>query len=321
MAGMTGVPIVSGPDVCVVGEINPDLILYGLPKELKAEQEILIDGFRLTLGSSSAIFAHNLSALGTRVGMISKIGGDPLGKMALDWLAAGGVDVSRVSRANRIQTGLTVILAHPHERFILTFPGTMFELSHADIDLDYIFSSRHLHLSSFFLHRALRPKIGELFREAKSKGLTTSLDTNDDPENQWGQDLLEVLRSVDIFFPNEREAKKIARTDDLSPALDKLAQLCPTVVVKLGAEGALLRAGAKEWRSPAIQVNSIDAVGAGDSFDAGFIHRFLEGMAREDCLTYANIAGAFSTTREGGTEAFRDRETMTRFFRDHLRHD
>ena len=123
----------------MVGEINPDLILYGLPKELKPEQEILIDGFRLTLGSSSAIFAHNLSALGTRVGIISKIGGDPLGKMALDWLAIGGVDVSRVLRANRTATGLTVILSHPGERFILTYPGTMFELSYADLEFDYIF--------------------------------------------------------------------------------------------------------------------------------------------------------------------------------------
>jgi sugar/nucleoside kinase (ribokinase family) len=321
MVGMMGVPIVSGPDVCVVGEINPDLILYGLPKELKPEQEMLIDGFRLTLGSSSAIFAHNLSALGTRVGMISKIGGDPLGKMALDWLATSGVDVSHVLRANRTPTGLTVILAHPGERFILTYPGTMFELSYADLDFDYIFSSRHLHLSSFFLHRALRPKFCDLFRAAKSKGLTTSLDTNDDPENQWGEDLLDVLHSVDIFFPNEREAKKIARTDDLSRAIERLAQLCPMIVVKLGAAGALLRGGSKEWRSPAMQVNSIDAVGAGDSFDAGFVHRFLEGAAQEECLTYANIAGAFSTTCEGGTEAFRDRESMTQFFREHLRHE
>ncbi|MGA8220235.1 MAG: carbohydrate kinase family protein [Candidatus Acidiferrales bacterium] len=306
-------------DVCVVGEINPDLILYGLPKELKPEQEILIDGFRLTLGSSSAIFAHNLSALGTRVGMISKIGGDPLGKMALDWLSASGVDLSHVSQANRTPTGLTVILSHPGERFIFTYPGTMFELSYEDLDLDYIFSSRHLHLSSFFLHRALRPRVSELFRQAKSKGLTTSLDTNDDPENHWGEDLLEVLRFVDICFPNEREAKMIARTADLSQAVEKLARLCPTVVVKLGPEGALLRVGKKQWRSPALQVTPIDAVGAGDSFDAGYIHRFLEGAAPEDCLAYANVAGAFSTTRKGGTEAFRDRESMKQFFRDHLR--
>ena len=141
-----------------------------------------------------------------------------------------------------------MILAQPEHRFILTYPGTMFEFSYADLDLDYIFSARHLHLSSYFLHRALRPRIADLFREAKSKGLSTSLDTNDDPEGNWGEDLLAVLPFVDIFFPNEREAKKIARTDDLPEAIAKLAKLCQMIVVKLGARGAVARKGSQECR-------------------------------------------------------------------------
>jgi sugar/nucleoside kinase (ribokinase family) len=315
MAGME-VPIVPRPDVCVVGEINPDLILYGLPKEIKPEQETLVEGFRLTLGSSSAIFAHNLAVLGTHVGIVSQIGDDAFGKMAVGWLEAGGVDVAHVSTAKTTGTGLSVILAHPHERFILTYPGTMFELSYPDLDFDYILSTRHLHLSSFFLHRALRPQIPELFRRAKERGLTTSLDTNDDPEDRWGGDLQQVLKHVDIFFPNEREAKKIAQTEDLNQAIAQLSQTVPLVVVKLGPQGALARKGSQEWRAPRLRVNAIDVVGAGDSFDAGFIHRFLEGAGIEESLKFANIAGAFSTTREGGTEAFRNREEVTRFFRD-----
>lgn len=300
----------------MVGEINPDLILYGLPKELKPEQETLVEGFHLTLGSSSAIFAHNLAVLGTHVGMVSKIGDDAFGKMAAGWLEAGGVDVAHVSIARTTGTGLSVILAHPHERFILTYPGTMFELSYADLDFDYIFSARHLHLSSFFLHRALRPRIPELFRRAKEKGLTTSLDTNDDPEDRWGNDLQQVLKFVDIFFPNEREAKKIAQTEELRQAIAKLSQIVPLVVVKLGPQGALARKGSQEWRVTKLQVDAIDVVGAGDSFDAGFIHRYLKGADIDECLKFANIAGAFSTTCEGGTEAFRNREEVTHFFRE-----
>ena len=71
-------------DACVVGEINLDLILYGLPKELVLE--LLASGLALTLGSSSAICAHNLATLGSKVGFISKTGGDALGKMALQRL-------------------------------------------------------------------------------------------------------------------------------------------------------------------------------------------------------------------------------------------
>jgi sugar/nucleoside kinase (ribokinase family) len=303
-------------DVCVIGEINLDLILYGLPKELQPEREILADGFRLTLGSSSAIFAHNLSALGTRVGMISKIGTDPLGKIALDRLVEGGVDVSRVRTSSDTPTGVTVILAQPTSRFILTYPGTMFELSYDDLDVDYIFSARHLHLSSFFLHRALRPRIADIFRAARSRGLTTSLDTNDDPEDKWDDNLSEVLRSTDILFVNEREAKKIAGNADLHSALVKLTQIAHLVVVKLGPHGAIARRGSSEWRCPGVTVDVIDTVGAGDTFDAGYIHRFLQGADRDACLSYANAVGALSTTKQGGTEAFRDRSSAAQFFRD-----
>ena len=62
----------------------------------------------------------------------------------------------------------------------------------------------------------------------------------------------------------------------------------------------------------------VDPVGAGDSFDAGYIHRFLQGANPEECLAYASIAGAFSTTSEGGTEAFKDRGKLEEFFRAHL---
>lgn len=306
------------PDVCVVGEINPDLILYGLPKELEPEKESIIQGAQLTLGGSSAIFAHNLAALGTRVSMIAMVGPDAFGKMSLDWLTAAGVDIAHTVRpSSGTPTGLTVILTQQEHRFILTYPGTIFELKYEDLDFEHILSARHLHLASYYLQRALRPRIGELFRNAKAKGLTTSLDTNDDPDGKWGEDLLEVLRFVDIFLPNEREAKKIARTVGIEEAMAKLASLCRIVVVKMGAEGARAREGSKEWCCAGIKVNTIDSVGAGDSFDAGFIHRFLDGAAPEKCLESANRAGAFSTTRAGGTEAFRDRECLGEFLRRH----
>jgi sugar/nucleoside kinase (ribokinase family) len=305
-------------DVCVVGEINLDLILYGLPKELVLDRELLASGLALTLGSSSAIFAHNLSMLGNKVGFISKTGGDALGKMALDRLSVAGVDVGRVSQATgRTATGLTVVLPYLRQRYILTYPGTMFELQYSDIDLGYVRSARHLHVSSFFLHRALRPRIVDLFREAKGAGLSTSLDTNDDPENKWDRDLLEVLKYVDIFLPNDREAKKIARTDDLSQAINLLAGLAKIVVVKRGSSAAICRSGQEQCSLMPPSVKAVDDIGAGDSFDAGFVRQFMTGAKLEDCLAFANVAGAYSTTKEGGTEAFRDRAALSSFIRQH----
>jgi sugar/nucleoside kinase (ribokinase family) len=305
-------------DVTVVGELNLDLILYGLPDQLPPEKELLASGLTLTLGSSSAIFAHNLATLGNRVGFVSRIGDDPLGQISFDRLAESGVDVSRVKKVSGpVTTGLTVILPRSDFRNILTYPGTMFEMSFADLDLDFLANSRHFHLSSFFLHRALRPRIPDLFREMKSAGLTTSLDINDDPEDRWNSGLWDVLRHVDIFFLNERELKKVAAMDELRSAVDRLAAAVPLLVVKLGADGALLRWKDKEHRGPAVPVTVVDRVGAGDSFDAGFLHQFVRGAGPERCLEYANLAGAFSTTRPGGTEAFRDRKNLEGFLGRH----
>jgi sugar/nucleoside kinase (ribokinase family) len=303
-------------DVCVVGELNLDLILYGLPKDLSSDAELLASDMAFTLGSSSAIFAHNLSALGTQVGFISRIGADPLGKMALERLSEAGVDTTRVQQATgRTSTGLTVILPHSGHRYMLTYPGTMFEMQYSDIDMDYVLQARHLHLSSFFLHRALRAKILDLFRQAKEAGLTTSLDTNDDPENLWGRDLQEVLKYVDLFFPNEREAKKIARTTDLAQALNVLAGMSKVVVVKCGTAPAVCRAGDEQWRLAPPMVDMVDDVGAGDTFDAAFVHLYLRRAKLQDCLAFANLAAAYSVTQQGGTEAFRNRDLLFSFLR------
>jgi sugar/nucleoside kinase (ribokinase family) len=303
-------------DVTIAGELNLDLILYGLPEQLPPERELLANGMMLTLGSSSAIVAHNLAALGSSVGFQSRIGDDPLGQIALDRLQQGGVDVSLVRCVPGLTTtGLTVILHHAAWRNILTYAGTIAETNWEDLDLDYLADSRHFHFSSYYLQRGLRPRLGELFQRLRAKGLTISLDTNDDPEDQWEGGLHDVLKHVDVFLPNEREACKAAGTEDLEAAIDKLSKLVPLVVVKLGRKGALAQRGAERFTAAPQEVDAVDTVGAGDSFDAGFLHEFVRGSKLQVCLASGNRAGAFSTTRPGGTEAFRDKGQRERFFR------
>jgi len=305
-------------DVTMAGELNLDLILYGLPEQLEPERELLADRMALTLGGSSAIFAHNLATLGAKVGFISKIGEDAMGTIALEKLHEGGVDVSRVRYApNGMATGLSVILQHPTWRNILTHLGTISELTFEDLDLDYLKSSRHFHLSSFYLQRALQPRIAELFQILKAAGLTLSMDTNDDPDDTWQGGLIDVLKYLDVFMPNEREARRIAGTENLDAAIARLAEMVPLVVVKMGSKGALARRGHEQLTRAAIGVEPVDAVGAGDSFDSGFISQYVRGSDLETCLRYGNLAGAFSTTRAGGTDAFRDRQWRESFFREH----
>jgi sugar/nucleoside kinase (ribokinase family) len=302
-------------DITIAGELNLDLILYGLPDELPPERELLADRMMLTLGASSGILAHNLAALGSRVGFQSRIGDDDLGQTALERLQQSGTDVSQVRRVpGAVKTGLTVILQRAAWRNMVTYSGTIAELTWDDLDLDYLADSSHFHISSFYLQGGLRPRVPELFRKMKEAGLTTSLDTNDDPDNAWAGGLHDALRYVDVFLPNEREAPKAAGTSDLETAVTKLAELVPLVVVKLGRQGAMAQRGTERFVSPALRVDAVDAVGAGDSFDAGFLHQYVRGADLPACLAAGNLAGAFSTTRPGGTEAFRDAKYRAQFF-------
>jgi sugar/nucleoside kinase (ribokinase family) len=300
-------------DISVVGELNLDLVLYGLPGRMELDREHLASNLSITLGSSSAIFAHNFALLGNGVAFHSAIGEDPFGELCLTRLAESGVDLSAVRRLPGKQTGLTVILPQPEKRLILTYPGVMAEMRFEDLDIARILEARHLHLSSYFLQQALRARVPDLFRIAKEAGLSTSLDTNDDPDDRWERDVVDVLPWVDVLLPNEREACRLAGVDDSQLALELLAEKVPLVIMKRGEKGAIARRGSEIDEAPSPKIAAVDTIGAGDSFDAGFLHQFIRGAKIEECLKYGNLTGALSTTRSGGTEAFRDaahRETF-----------
>ena len=303
-------------DVTIAGELNLDLILYGVPEELPRERELLAGGMNLTLGGSSSIVAHNLASLGSRVGFISCIGQDQLGEIALSRLSESGVDVSKVRRIDSgLSTGVTVILQREKWRNMVTYSGTIAALQFEDLDFSYLADSRHFHLSSFYLQLGLLPRITELFKFVKASGLTVSLDTNDDPDNRWEHGLWQALEYVDVFLPNESEAKRITGAKTGNEALTKLAKVVPIVAMKLGAKGAVAQRGSERVEAAGLKVEMVDAVGAGDSFNAGFIHQFVRGGDLKACLRSGNVAGALSITRPGGTEAFRDRAHREEFLK------
>src|SRR5882724_6776515 len=109
-------------DITIAGELNLDLILYGLPAEMQTERELLANDFQATLGSSSAIVAHNASTLGAKVAFTTSVGNDEFGRLALDRLRGAGVDTSHTVHHNTVATGITILLPHGDRRHILTFP-------------------------------------------------------------------------------------------------------------------------------------------------------------------------------------------------------
>jgi sugar/nucleoside kinase (ribokinase family) len=301
-------------DVTLAGEITMDFVMYGLPEELPVERELLAPGMALTLGGSSAITAHNLAALGSKTGFIPQLADDPFTELCLRGLRETGVDLERaVASKKGIGTGVSVLLQHETVRRTLTYSGTISSLRYEDLDLAYLASGRHFHLSSFFLQSGLRDDVPKLLANMRKAGLTTSMDTNDDPEDTWQGPIAETLRELDILMPNEREACRLAGEPDLESALCKLAKIVPTVVVKCGAAGALVMHHGERYCMPGAETKVIDLIGAGDSFNAGFLHTFVHGGEIDECLRMGNLCGAYSTTAHGGTEAFRNREQMSHF--------
>lgn len=293
----------SGFDVLVLGDANPDLVLVGesvVPAFGQAER--LVDDARLVIGGSGAIFACAAAKLGLRVAFAAVVGDDVFGRFMCDQLQAHGVDTSAVAMLPERSTGVTVVLSGREDRAMLTFPGTIGDLRRSVIDADLLSKSRHIHVSSYFLQQALVPELPALFAEARDGEATTSIDPNWDPSGEWDSGLLALLPEVDVFMPNEVEALSLARISVIEDAIARLRSGgAGTVVVKTAGQGAVGAQASGLMTVPAITTQLVDSTGAGDSFDAGFIAGFLGGEPLGRCLEIGNACGALSTRGIGGT--------------------
>jgi sugar/nucleoside kinase (ribokinase family) len=279
-------------DLLVVGDCNPDLLLVGGdPVPEFGQREQLVDRAVLTIGGSASITACGAARLGLGTALVASVGADHFGSHVLEQVAERGVDVSACLRSEGDPTGITVVLARGDDRAILTSIGAIAALTVADVDPGLVRSARHLHIASYFLLDGLRPGLPDLVAAAHAAGVTVSLDPQDDPAGSWESGLPDLVPHLDVLFVNERE----------SAAVDPAG--CPIVVVKQGPRGALVRTPEGVAEHPAVPVAMVDATGAGDSFDAGFLAAWLAGEPPADALALACACGAHSTRSPGGTDA------------------
>ena len=181
-------------DILVLGDANPDLVLSGgdvVPAFGQAER--LVDEARLVIGGSGAIFACGAAKLGLRVAFAGVVGDDMFGRFMCDQLQAHGIDTSAVAVLPERSTGVTVVMSGREDRAMLTFAGTTGDLRRSVIGTDVLSRTRHIHVSSYFLQRALAPELPALFREARDGEATTSLDPNWDPSGTWDNGLMALL--------------------------------------------------------------------------------------------------------------------------------
>jgi sugar/nucleoside kinase (ribokinase family) len=295
-------------DVLVIGELNMDLILAEIQKFPELEKEVIANKLNFTLGSSSAIFASNLSSMGSKVAFSGMIGNDFFGEKVLDALKEKNVNTDSIVSSDKYQTGVTVAMNFGDERAMVTHPGAMNYFGNSNVSDQLLKSVKHLHISSIFLQRQLNADLMTLLKRAKSFGLTVSIDPQWDPSEKWELDLNNIFEYIDVFLPNAAEWLALTKSTNIEESLLKYKTFKVIIVVKNGAEGAYCLGGGEVIFQPAFVChNYIDAIGAGDSFDAGFINLFMEQKQSKECLKNACLMGALNTTASGGVAAFKSK--------------
>lgn len=289
--------------ILVVGEINVDFVFKGCHALPTPGKEVLADDFVMTPGSSSMICAMGLARLGNRVAFHGRLGSDASGKFCLQALRDAGIDVASLRPDGALRTGVTASLSTPQDRALVTFAGAIAELRAEEVRDEWLAAADHLHVSSYYLQKALRPGCRDLFARATAAGLSTSLDPGFDPEQRWESDLFDTLREVDVFLPNEQELQAITGRGDTREALALVQNGRTQTIVKRGRQGCSSLHHDQWLDVPAYSVDAVDSTGAGDSFDAGFLHAWLREMPLRDCMQWGNACGSLSTRGIGGTTA------------------
>ena len=305
-------------DIIALGELHVDLILNNIEGFPEVGKEKFAKQMTLTLGSSTAIFAANAAALGARVAFCGMIGNDSFGDLVESSLRAKGVDTRYLIRQDKYATGATICMSYDEDRANLTYQGAMDYMGLEDINPEIFKETKHIHISSIYMQSGVKRDLMKILELCKENGVTVSLDSQWDPMEQWDLDYRQVLPLLTVFMPNETELKFLTRSESLEEAIEKIRPFTNAAVIQCGSKGSILIRKGQPDRKQAALLNEhvVDCIGAGDSFNSGFITRLAAGDALDKCQEYGNMTGAVNTTASGGTTAFTCREDVERIGRE-----
>lgn len=303
----------------VFGEFYLDLVFYNLPDVPRLGEEVKTRHFAELPGGGLATTALVAAGLGTSTAVITRVGQDARLSPAWQKLANSKVCVEACEFSSHLPTARTVCAAYNGDRMMITHDAInekLEKLLKQPAVRQQLRSAQHLHLAC-----ALWPARIWLsaMRRLRAEGLTLSADIGWNPGMFESADLPRVLGELDYVFPNEIEARAITGERSVEKALTKLAKWVRVPVIKLGAAGSVALQNGKPVRTKSIRVKSIDATGAGDAFNGGFLHGHLAGWSLGDCLRAGNVCGALATTSAGGSSAIPTQKRLRTLMKAPLR--
>jgi len=284
---------VSLPTVLCAGRVYCDLVFSGLPSCPTPGNEIYADRLSLHTGGGAGITGHCLAKLGNSVSLCANLPAMPFASIVQDDLA-DTLDLTCCTVEENGDPQITVALTGDMDRsFVTRRTGKALPENYTWLieNAAKLTSLRHLHIGEL----ATLLDYPDLIQLARKKNWSISLDCAWDLDAMHSPEALALIESVDVFLPNESEFKQLA-------GIGLTTSTAPVTVIKMGDVGAKAVSEKEHVTSSVEKVTYVDSTGAGDAFNAGFLHAWLHGWSLNDCLVSGNRSGAAAVTHLGGID-------------------
>ena len=283
-------------DILVVGRPSCDLVFTGLPSWPLIGRETYAQDLLVTGGGSLNVVVA-MARLGLRVGMVGTVGNDRWSRIGLEAMAEEGVSAALIQVLDQPLPSVSVCMALGGDRGFLTYDGPGGELAAVCVAHARAVTRREW---ATYLQCCLNPDLPDYADAARERGMTVVVDCGWDEPWLTSRDIRALMPLAGLVFANEPEARAITGETDTCAALRRLGELVPFVVVKRGPEGASALVAGREYHAPTEPVEVVDATGAGDCFNAGFLYGLCRGRPVGECLRLGNICGGMGVQVPGG---------------------
>lgn len=306
--------IMNDIDVICVGVMVADILASPVDEHVFDRDMTRVESVKLATGGDALNQAFNLSAMGYKVQMAGKVGSDSVGSFLISQAQAKNIDTSAIRIVPDIPTSTTIVLIRENgeRNFIGCAKGTNSSIKAVDISTESFANAKIVSLGSLYGSISLTgEEAAPIIQKAKEKNCITVADMMHGDRGSM-DDASKVLKNVDYFLPNEKEASQLVGKNDINEIADALLSAgTKTVVIKRGANGCFFKTATQSGTVPAFNVeNVVDTTGAGDSFVSGFISGLLDDCSLVDCIKRGNAAGSLTVQQIGAAGAIESKQQL-----------
>jgi sugar/nucleoside kinase (ribokinase family) len=261
-----------------------------------------VEAIECHAGGNGGNTSRALAILGTPVRILGAVADDEPGRFLVQQLRIAGVDTNYLERVIPPTSATAGLVRSSGERKFFHCMGASREAFADAISFSPAMCEgmTHFHFASMFVLPQLRARGSATLIAAEAAGLTTSFDTNWDPQNGWMGSLRPCLPHIGTLFMNQDEGRMITGSDEPKKMAQCILQHgTETLAIKLGARGCAIYNGDREVVCPAFEVHAVDSTGAGDCFAAGYLTAVLGGASLAEAGRFANAVAAMSVEKLG----------------------